>query len=109
MKAFDLYSGLFSAKYEDRLSSLLVVEEAAASTPSARGSTTLGLTDANTVLDGRLPEKAKDHRIVTAQQTCSDLVANSIVDTELPAFGDLQGAARLEPRPATLGSRSSAC
>jgi outer membrane receptor protein involved in Fe transport len=92
VKAFDLYTGAFSAKYGDRLSSLLVVENRPGSAASRlRGSTALSLTDANAVLEGRLPGEATGSWIVTARRTYYDLVANSLVDTELPAFGDLQG------------------
>ena len=92
VKAFDLYTGAFSAKYGDRLSSLLVVENRPGSDASRlRGSTALSLTDANAVLEGRLPGEATGSWIVTARRTYYDLVANSLVDTELPAFGDLQG------------------
>ena len=92
VEAFDLYTGAFSAKYGDRLSSLLVVENRPGSDASRlRGSTALSLTDANAVLEGRLPGNDKGSWIVTARRTYYDLVANSIADTELPAFGDLQG------------------
>ena len=92
VKAFDLYTGAFSAKYGDRLSSLLVVENRPGSDAERlRGSTALSLTDANVVLEGRLPGVGKGSWIVTARRTYYDLVANSLVDTELPAFGDLQG------------------
>ena len=91
VKAFDLHTGAFSAKYGDRLSSLLVVENRAGSDAERlRGSTALSLTDANAVLEGRLPGEAGSW-IVTARRTYYDLVANSLVGTELPAFGDLQG------------------
>jgi outer membrane receptor protein involved in Fe transport len=92
VKAFDLYTGAFSAKHGDRLSSLLVVENRPGSDASRlRGSTALSLTDANAVLEGRLPGEATGSWIVTARRTYYDLVANSLVDTQLPAFGDLQG------------------
>ncbi len=91
VKAFDLYAGAFSAKYGDRLSSLLVVENRAGSSAERlRGSAALSLTDANGVVEGRLPGEAGSW-IVTARRTYYDLVANSLADTELPAFGDLQG------------------
>ena len=49
-------TGAFSAKYGDRLSSLLVVENRPGRDAGRlRGSTTLSLTDANAVLEGRLP------------------------------------------------------
>ena len=92
VKAFDLYTGAFSARYGDRLSSLLVVENRPGTDARRlRGSTAVSLTDANVVLEGRLPGKSTGSWIVTARRTYYDLVANRLVDTELPAFGDLQG------------------
>lgn len=91
VRAFDLYAGAFSAKYGDRLSSLLVVENRAGSDAERlRGSTALSLTDMNAVFEGRLPKDAGSW-IVTARRTYYDLVANRIAGTELPAFSDLQG------------------
>ncbi len=89
--AFDLYAGAFSALYGDRLSSLLVVENR----PGTRergfaGSAAVSLTDANAVFEGRLPGE-RGSWIVAARRTYYDLVANRLVGTELPAFGDLQG------------------
>lgn len=99
---FDLYAGAFSAKYGDRLSSLLVVENRPGSDASRlSGSTALSLTDANLVLEGRLPGEGNGSWIVTGRRTYYDLVADQLVDTELPAFGDLQG--RLDWR---LGQRT---
>jgi hypothetical protein len=91
VQGFDLYAGAFSAKYGDRLSSLLLVENRAGSDAERlRGSTALSLTDMNVVLEGGLPKDAGSW-IVTARRTYYDLVANSLADTELPAFSDLQG------------------
>ncbi len=102
VRSFDLYAGAFSAKYGDRLSSLLVVENRPGSA-SARlaGSAAVSLTDANAVLEGRLPGEESGSWIVTARRTYYDLVANSLVDTELPAFGDLQGRVDWNLRPGT--------
>ena len=109
VKAFDLHTGAFSAKYGDRLSSLLVVENRPGSDASRlRGSTALSLTDANAVLEGRLPGEATGSWIVTGRRTYYDLVVNSLVDTELPAFGDLQGRLDWNLGRETA-SRSSAC
>ena len=94
VRAFDLYAGAFSARYGDRLSSLLVVENRAGTDARAlRGSSALSLTDANVVLEGRLPGGARGSWLVTARRTYYDLVANRIVGTDLPAFGDLQARA----------------
>jgi outer membrane receptor protein involved in Fe transport len=102
VRGFDLYAGAFSSKYGDRLSSLLVVENRPGSdTERLSGSTALSLTDANAVFEGRLPGQQSGSWIVTGRRTYYDLVANSLVGTELPAFGDLQGRLDWNLRPGT--------
>ncbi len=102
VRSFDLYAGAFSSKYGDRLSSLLVVENRPGSDAERfSGSTAVSLTDANAVFEGRLPGDEKGSWIVTARRTYYDLVANSLVGTELPAFGDLQGRLDWNLRPGT--------
>jgi hypothetical protein len=92
VRSFDLYAGAFSSKYGDRLSSLLVVENRQGDGEVRfGGSTAMSLTDANAVFEGALPGEGKGSWIVTGRRTYYDLVANSLVDTELPAFSDLQG------------------
>ena len=94
VRSFDLYAGAFSAKYGDRLSSLLVVENRQGTDAGRlRGSSAVSLTDANVVMEGRLPGGARGSWIVTGRRTYYDLVANRIVGTELPSFGDLQARA----------------
>jgi hypothetical protein len=102
VRSFDLFAGAFSSKYGDRLSSLLVVENRPGSDAERfAGSTAVSLTDANAVFEGRLPGDAKGSWIVTARRTYYDLVANSLVGTELPAFGDVQGRLDWNLRPGT--------
>jgi hypothetical protein len=102
VKGFDLYAGAFSARYGDRLSSLLVVENRPGTDEaSLRGSTALSLTDANAVFEGRLPGEARGSWIVAARRTYYDLVANRLVGTDLPSFGDVQGRADWTLRPGT--------
>jgi outer membrane receptor protein involved in Fe transport len=102
VRGFDLYAGAFSSKYGDRLSSLLVVENRPGSdTQRFSGSTAVSLTDANAVFEGRLPGEGKGSWIVTGRRTYYDLVANSLVGTELPAFGDIQGRLDWNLRPGT--------
>ena len=102
VRGFDLYAGAFSSKYGDRLSSLLVVENRPG-TDDRRfgGSTAVSLTDTNAVFEGRLPGQENGSWIVTARRTYYDLVANSLVGTDLPAFGDLQGRLDWNLRPGT--------
>src|SRR5512139_4122444 len=100
VRGFDLYAGAFSSKYGDRLSSLLVVENRPGDDEARlRGSTALSLTDANVVLEGKLPGQSSGSWIVTGRRTYYDLVANSIVGTQLPAFGDVQAHVDWKPRP----------
>jgi len=102
VRGFDLYAGAFSAKYGDRLSSLLVVENRPGTSEGRlHGSTALSLTDANAVFEGRLPGQQTGSWILTGRRTYYDLVANHIVGTQLPAFGDLQGRVDWNLRPAT--------
>ena len=100
VRGFDLYAGAFSSKYGDRLSSLLVVENRPGSDAERfSGSTAVSLTDANAVFEGRLPGEEKGSWIVTARRTYYDLVANSLVGTELPCLRRPPGPARLEAAP----------
>lgn len=102
VRGFDLYAGAFSAKHGDRLSSLLVVENRPGTDEERfRGSSAVSLTDANAVVEGRLPGQQAGSWIVTARRTYYDLLANRLLDTQLPAFGDLQGRLDWNLRPGT--------
>ena len=97
---FELITGGFSAKYGDRLSSILVVENRPGSTASGFGATAaLGLTDGNLVAEGRLPGMNGSSWLVTGRRTYYDLVAERIVDADLPSFADLQARADIQMRP----------
>ena len=97
---FEFVAGGFSPKYGDRLSSILVVENRAGTrTKPLAGSFSLALTDANVVLEGKLPGNASGSWIVSARRTYYDLVANRIVGTTLPAFNDLQAKVSWDLRP----------
>ena len=99
--SFDLYAGAFSALYGDRLSSLLVVENRAGTRERGfAGSTAASLTDANASFEGRLPGE-RGSWIVAGRRTYYDLVADQIVDTDLPSFADLQGRVDWNVRPQT--------
>jgi len=91
IQRFELSTGGFSARYGDRLSSLLVVENRDGTRSEAlAGSASLSITDANLVLEGRLPGKAVGSWLVTGRRTYYDLVASRITNQEFPAFADLQ-------------------
>jgi Carboxypeptidase regulatory-like domain/TonB-dependent Receptor Plug Domain len=96
---FELMTGGFSAKYGDRLSSVLLVENRDGTRDKAlTGSASMSFVDANVVAEGRLPRGARGSWLVTARRTFYDLVAERIIKTDLPAFTDLQGNASWESR-----------
>jgi hypothetical protein len=99
VQTFELYSAAFPARYGDRLSSLLTVENRAGSTTERfRGSSALSATDANLVAEGRLPGEGSSW-LLTGRRTYYDLVANRIVGTDLPAFADVQGRLQIGAGP----------
>jgi hypothetical protein len=88
--SFELSAGGFGVAYGDRVSSLLVIRNREGTeTRPLTGSTALGLTDGNVILEGRLPRDSGSW-IVTGRRTYYDLVAERFVDQDLPSFGDLQ-------------------
>jgi hypothetical protein len=92
---FELTAGGFGAKYGDRLSSLLIVENrAGARDRGFTGSSALSISDANVVVEGPLPRSLAGSWLVTARRTYYDLVAERFVDTDLPSFNDYQGSVR---------------
>jgi len=94
VESFELTAGGFSAKYGDRLSSILVIENRDGSTAAPVAATAaLALTDGNLVAEGRLPGTTNSSWLVTGRRTYYDLIAERVVDTDLPAFTDLQGRA----------------
>ena len=89
---FELTAGGFSAKYGDRLSSILIVENRSGNSEKRfSGSMAASITDANLILEGGLPgDGTRGSWLVTARRTYYDVVAERIVDENLPSFGDLQ-------------------
>ncbi len=88
---FELITGAFSARHGDRLSSILIIDNRDGSSRRAvSGSSALSLTDANAILEGRLPKDAGTW-LVTGRRTYYDLVAEPLTDTSLPSFYDAQG------------------
>jgi hypothetical protein len=97
---FELTAGGFSPRYGDRLSSLLVVENrAGTSSKRLAGTLNLAVTDANVILEGKLPGSMKGSWLFTGRRTYYDLVASRLTDSKLPSFGDLQGKGVWEIRP----------
>ena len=91
VQRFDLATGGFSAKYGDRLSSMLTIETRdGADTRRMGGSASMSATDANVVLEGGMP---KGSWLVTGRRTYYDLVADLVSDQSFPGFTDVQGKA----------------
>ncbi len=91
IQKFELATGGFNAKYGDRLSSLLLVENRdgrAGQDPN--GSASLSITDANVVFEGGLPRSATGSWLATGRRTYYDLVAARITNQDFPAFFDVQ-------------------
>ena len=66
-------------------------------TRALAGSSALSLTDANVILEGRLPVR-KGSWLLTTRRTYYDLVAERFVDAQLPSFRDAQLKMAWQPR-----------
>jgi hypothetical protein len=97
IESFELVTGAFHPRYGDRLSSVLVVD-ARGGTRERRlaGAAALSLTDANLVLEGRLPGLRDASWLLAGRRSYYDLVLG---DDALPSFDDLQLKTSWEPRP----------
>jgi hypothetical protein len=90
---FELHSGAFSAQYGDRLSSLLVIDTRDGSTKkTVQGLASVSITDANVVVEGRLPGSQRGSWLVTARRTYYDLIAARLSTDikQFPGFTDAQ-------------------
>jgi hypothetical protein len=99
IQRFDLATGGFSARYGDRLSSLLTVESRdGAAGGSLGGQASLSVTDANFVLEGAIPRVNGGSWLVSARRTYYDVVADLVSDQKFPGFNDLQAKGTWAPR-----------
>ncbi|MGV3520397.1 TonB-dependent receptor [Luteitalea sp.] len=99
IQRFDLATGGFSARYGDRLSSLLTVESRdGAAGRSLGGQAALSITDANVVLEGAIPRIDGGSWLVSARRTYYDVVADLVSDQTFPGFNDLQAKGTWAPR-----------
>jgi hypothetical protein len=95
---FDFSPGGFGVSHGDRLSSLLVVENRDGDAKRGlAGSSALSITDANVILEGKLPVR-KGSWLLTTRRTYYDLVAERFVDAQLRAFRDVQLRVSWEPK-----------
>jgi hypothetical protein len=95
---FELATSGFSAKYGDRLSSLLLVENRDGDRSRRFGTSgSMSITDGNLVFEGRLPGGAPGSWLVTGRRTYYDLIVGRFLDDKLPQFADIQTKAVWEP------------
>ena len=107
---FELLAGGFGARYGDRLSSVVLVEnrDADASRPFS-GSSSASITDANIIGEGRLPGPGQGSWLATARRTYYDLVAERV---RRSGSTRRSTTCRSRPRgsfPASAASPCSAC
>jgi hypothetical protein len=100
IQRFDLATGGFSARYGDRLSSLLTVESRdGAAGGTLGGQASLSITDANVVMEGAIPRVNGGSWLVSARRTYYDVIADLVSDQKFPGFNDLQAKGTWTPRP----------
>src|SRR6185295_5075036 len=88
---FELLAGGFGARYGDRLSSVVLVENRDAdASRHFSASSSASITDANIVGEGPLPGPGQGTWLATARRTYYDLVAERFVNQDLPSFNDVQ-------------------
>jgi len=98
VEKFELSAGAFSARYGDRLSSILVIENReGGKEKGVNGSSTLSITDGNILLEGPWRNPDRGSWIVSARRTYYDLIAERIIDQDLPGFHDLQFRGSFDP------------
>ncbi len=109
---FELAAGGFNAKYGDRLSSILIIENRDGTRQQPfTGSAAVAFTDGNIVTEGKLPGSGNGSWLLTGRRTYYDLIAEPLVGSNLPGFSDVQLKAVWEPKPGRrltlfgLGSR----
>ena len=97
---FNLASGGFSAKYGDRLSSMLSIDTRDGTAARAfAGSASMSVTDANVVTEGRFP---RGSWLMTGRRTYYDAVARLVSDQNFPGFVDGQAKVVVRPRPSQM-------
>jgi outer membrane receptor for ferrienterochelin and colicin len=94
-------AGGFPVNYGDRLSAVLDIENRAGSTNSPfRANVNTSLTNANLVIEGRLPGHAEGSWIFSSRRTYYDLILSNLTDAgSFPNFFDVQGKINLATDP----------
>lgn len=100
VERFEFSPGAFDVSHGDRLSSLLAVENRAGTRDRGlAGSAGLSVTDANLVLEGRLPGDRSGSWLLAGRRTYLDLIGNRFSGVDIPNFGDIQTKFEWEPSP----------
>ena len=100
IESVEFFPGAFDVRYGDRLSSLLVVKNREGSeTERFQGTSSLSATDANVIVEGKLPRRAPGSWLVSARRSHLDLVAERLIGAQLPSFEDLHARALWRPGP----------
>ncbi len=97
-----MLAGGFPAKYGDRLSAVLDIENRPgnATTPF-RANINTSLTNANIVFEGRLPGRKEGSWIFSSRRTYYDLILSNLTDAgSFPNFFDVQGKLNFATDPA---------
>jgi len=91
LASVELVPGAFSARFGDRLSSLLDVHTRDGDRARRVGGVaSLGLANAAALLEGRLPGSDSGAWLVAARRTYYDLVVGRLQEGDLPTFQDVQ-------------------
>ncbi|MBL7959602.1 TonB-dependent receptor [bacterium] len=100
VSSFELSQGGFPARFGDRLSGVLQVQNRNGNFERLfAGNINASITDANLIFEGRLPQEVNGSWLFTTRRTYYDLVANKFIDgaTALPFFLDFQGKISVAP------------
>lgn len=100
VSSFELSQGGFPARFGDRLSGVLQVQNRNGNYERLfAGNLNASITDANLIFEGKLPDAVNGSWLLTSRRTYYDLVANKFVKgaTALPYFRDFQGKVTIAP------------
>ena len=100
VSSFELSQGGFPARFGDRLSGVLQVQNRNGDFERFfAGNINASITDANFIFEGKMPDAVNGSWLFTSRRTYYDLVANKFIKgaTALPFFLDFQGKVTVAP------------